>query len=226
MNSPALLVLCLLVWVPTVSSAQSAEAPTQASDAPTLPPLVAAPGEPEEPPRAELIPRRRVAEQGAPDLFVPRLLLSPILGGVGTTCGAVLGLILGIMIDGCAPFDGGCNDWALVVPTAVMGWAAGSLSVYGMGSFLNGQGELWPTMLGGALGTGLSIAIVASGADYAWISAPLSPAIGAVVGYEISNSLQRSALEEDAEAGTVLQLMPVVGRTPEGGILGGLMGRF
>jgi hypothetical protein len=55
---------------------------------------------------------------------------------------------------------------------------------------------------------------------------PLPPVIGAAIGYAISNSGERSKLELACTASGGLQLMPVVGRSPEGGILGGLVGRF
>jgi hypothetical protein len=218
--------LLLLLWLSALAHAQPVEAPPPASDAPTLPPLVTAPEEPEEPPKGELIPRRRVPAQEASDLFVPRLLLGPLLGGVAASCGAALGLFLGVTVTRCDVFEGGCDDVALLVPTVVGGLAAGSLGVYGMGSFMNGQGQWLPTLLGTALGMGLGIVAVAASSGTAWFALPLVTGMGAVAGYEISHSLQSSAQEEDEEARAGLLLMPVLGRTPEGGLLGGLAGRF
>src|SRR5262245_45723602 len=87
MHSPALLVLCLLVWIPTVGYAQSEQPPPPPSDAPTLPPLVTAPEDPEDAPPAEIIPRDYGAEQASADRRIPRLVLSPLLGGAATACG-------------------------------------------------------------------------------------------------------------------------------------------
>jgi hypothetical protein len=95
-----------------------------------------------------------------------------------------------------------------------------------MGSFLHGQGRLLPTLLGTTLGMGLGIALFAASSGVAWFAPPLILGIGAVIGYELSHSLQSSAPKEDEEASAGLLLMPVVGRTPEGGLLGGLAGRF
>lgn len=225
MHSLALLVLCLLVWVPTLSHAQSEQVPAPASDAPTLPPLVTAPEEPEEPPRGELIPRRQASAEAGPDPFIPRLVLSPILGGVAASCGALLGLVLGVMADGCDLFDGGCNGVVLVAPTVVLGTLAGSLSVYGMGSFLNGQGNLGPTLLGGVLGMGAAVALVLA-SPFTLYAAPLAVGLGATIGYELSNSSVRSNAVPERDQFAGVQVVPVFGRTPEGGILGGLAGRF
>jgi hypothetical protein len=229
MHSPALLVLCLLVWVPTLGYAQSEEAPPPVSDAPTAPPLVTAPEEPEEPeepPRGELFSRDRISAEASSDLFIPRMVLSPILGGVATSCGVVLGFIVGVVISECDLSDGDCDEVALWTPTILAGWATGSLAVYGMGNFLNGRGTLGPTMLGGALGMGLGIALLFATEGTAWYAAPLAPGLGAAIGYEIANSYVRSTQEPERDEFAGVQLMPVLGRTAEGGLLGGLAGRF
>jgi hypothetical protein len=218
--------LLLLLWLPALASAQPEQTPAPASDAPTLPPLVTAPPEPEAPPKGELIPRRSAPAANGPDLFVPRILLSPLLGGLATSCGALVGLLLGLAVSPCNIFDGACNGYVLAIPTVLGGWAAGSLSVYGMGGFFGGQGRLGPTMIGGALGMGAAIALAVSVPEAGWVTVPLSPALGAVIGYEISHAQQKGALEQDEEPTAGLLLMPTLGRTPEGGILGGLAGRF
>jgi hypothetical protein len=226
MHALVRLCLLLLLWLPALAHGQSAEASPPASDAPTLPPLVSGPEEPEAPPKGEIIPGRRASRKAASDLFVPRILLGPLLGGVAASCGAVLGLVLGVMISGCSPAEGDCNDWGFFAPAVVVGSATGSVGVYAMGNFLNGEGKLGPTMLGGALGMGLAILLVSVSEGQAWYAAPFAPAIGAVIGYEISNSYALSQVEPDPFASTGLKVMPMVSRTPEGGLLGGLVGRF
>jgi hypothetical protein len=186
---------------------------------------VTVPEEAEAPARGELIPRRGVTEQEAPDPRGLRLLLNPLVGGVATTAGGVVGLLLLSIASDCSPFFGGCAEWIFLAPMFTGGWIAGSLTVYGMGNWLNGQGRLAPTMIGGALGTGAAIGLYAATRGEAWFIV-LLPAIGAVLGYELSNSYERSKPEQGNEASARLQLMPVVGRTPEGGFLGGLAGRF
>ncbi|HEX8702412.1 MAG TPA: hypothetical protein VF815_26500 [Myxococcaceae bacterium] len=229
MHSLALLVLCLLVGVPTVSYAQSEAAPPPPPDAPTLPPLVTAPEEPEEPaeepPTGEIIPGERGYGDAPPDLVVPRMILSPALGGVAAGSGAIVGLILGAVISDCAIFDG-CDGWPLVAPMLLTSWLTGSLTVYGMGRFLNGMGTLGPTMLGGALGTGLGVALLFASEGSAWYLAPLAPALAAAVAFEISNSFVRASLPPPRDIFAGIQVMPVVSATPAGGVLGGLVGRF
>ncbi|MBN1207614.1 MAG: hypothetical protein JXB05_22305 [Myxococcaceae bacterium] len=96
-----------------------------------------------------------------------------------------------------------------------------------MGSLLNGRGRLGPTMIGGALGLALSTTFIAVTEEGdLWYAAALGPPIGALIGYELFTSHERSQREQDEEAYAGLQLMPVVGRLPKGGILGGLVGRF
>lgn len=224
MHSPALLFLCLLLWGPAVGYAQAPGAPPPPVDAPTLPPLVTAPEEPEAPPEEESFSGGRTHSDASSDLILPRMILSPLLGGAAAGGGAILGFILGAVLSSCAPFDGGCGPWALLVPTIGLGWAAGSFTVYGMGTFLEGQGTLGSTMVGGILGMGVGIAVIAVSQGTAWYAAPLAPGLGAAIAYEISNSYVRSLPVRDEFAG--IQLMPVLSTTREGGLLGGLAGRF
>jgi len=169
---------------------------------------------------------RTLEKEPRSDLLIPRLLLGPVVGSAGTSGGAILGFILGAIVSGCAPFDGDCDPFALVVPAVGLGWIMGSLSVYGTGSLLNGEGTLWPTMLGGAVGMATGLGLLAAADGELWYAVPLSTALGALVAYELSNLLERSGTEPRQDGFAGLQLVPVVGRTPEGGILGGLVGRF
>lgn len=199
------------------------------SDAPTLPPLVTAPDEPEapaEPPAGETISRERTLGELPPDNLAPRLLLGPVVGSLGTSGGVILGFILGAIVSGCAPFDGECEPFALIVPGIGLGWIVGSVSVYATSSVFNGQGALWPTMLGGAAGMASGLAALSASGGEAWYAVPLLTAVGAMVGYEISNAFERSGRQPRRDALSGLQVLPVVGPTPEGGILGGLVGRF
>lgn len=223
MNALALLVLCLVVWFPTVSHAQSEAASAPASDAPVLPPLVTAP---EEPPEGEVIPGDRLARDAGPDLIVPRLILSPIVGGAAAAGGSILGFLLGLAASGC-DLSEGCDDEVAVFSSAAFtGWVAGSLSVYGLGNLLNGMGTLWPTMLGGAVGMGLGVALLFATEGTTWYLTPLVPGLGAAIGYEISNASVRANLPPERDEFAGVQLLPVVSATPRGGFMGGLVGRF
>jgi hypothetical protein len=185
-----------------------------------------APAEPEAPPHEELVPQRPVTEHEAPEYPAPRFLLNSVVGSAATIGGAAVGGALLIIFSDCSPFEGLCSEELTLAPMILGGWAASSVSVYGMGNWLNGRGNLMPTMIGGAVGTGVSILIyVTSRGEAIYAMMPL-PAIGAAIGYELSNAHERAQLEQARPVGVGLQLMPVVGRTPEGGILGGLVGRF
>ena len=137
-----------------------------------------------------------------------------------------MGGALLIIFSDCSPFEGCGSEVLVLAPMALGGWAIGSVSVYGMGNWLNGRGNLAPTMIGGAVGTGVSLLLYAITHGEAVYAMPLPPAMGAAIGYELSNSHERSLLEQASTASEGLQLMPVVGRLPQGGILGGLVGRF
>lgn len=227
MHSPALLALCLLVWLPTAGYAQSEQASPPQPDAPTQPPLITAPGEPEETPPGEIIPREYSSAADPSHLRIPRLVLSPLLGGAATLCGGVLGIVFSVAFLGCSITEGpNCSDFAAYTPLLVGGWVAGSLSVYGMNSFLNGQGSLGPTILGGAVGLTLGIAVLVASQGVAWFAAPLLTGLGAAIGFELSHSFARPGTDPEPDALAGVQLRPVLGMTPRGGVLGGLVGRF
>lgn len=223
MRALAFLVLGLLVGAPTVSSAQSEPAPAPASDAPVLPPLVSAP---EEPPEGELIPGDRLSRDAGPDLMVPRLILSPIVGGVAATGGAIVGFLLGVAAAGCDLSEGCDDELAVFAPAVLTGAVAGSLSVYGLGNVFNGMGTLLPTMLGGALGMGVGVAVLFASEGTAWYLTPLAPGLGAAIAYELSNASVRSGLPPERDEFAGVRLLPVVSATPRGGLMGGLVGRF
>jgi hypothetical protein len=154
------------------------------------------------------------------------LVLSPILGTATTAGGGVLGIIFSGLFLGCSITDGdSCSDWAAYTPLLVGGWAAGSFTVYGIGSLLNGEGTLAPTLLGGAMGVagGIGLLFVTQGA--AVYALPLMPALGAAIGFELSDRYERSLQSERDEFAGV-QWMPVLSTTREGGLVGGLVGRF
>lgn len=235
MYSPALLILCLLVGVPAVGYAQAEQVPAPPADAPTPPPLLTAPDEPEapeepqesgEPPPGETISRERTFRELPPDNLVPRLLLNPLVGTVATSGGVILGVILGAVVTGCAPFDGECEPAALIATGLGVGWLMGSMSVYAIGSAFDGRGLLWPTLLGGAVGMGTGVGMLSASGGEAWYTVPMGLALGAMVAYEISNLFERSDARTERDEFAGLQVVPMVGRTPEGGLLGGLVGRF
>jgi hypothetical protein len=99
--------------------------------------------------------------------------------------------------------------------------------VYGMGSALSGEGALTTTLLGGFAGTGLGALLsVAVGSYGAILAIPPLAAVGALIAYEISDSSWEREQSKASLGSSRLQWTPVVGVTPGGGVLGGLMGRF
>jgi hypothetical protein len=211
----------LVVGLPTLVNAQTA----------TPPPLLTAPPEsteaPQEPappqPQGELISREWKSER--PNLRVPRILAGALLGTAAATGGVVGGFLLGLQLaKNCDPFDDVCGSgelFAIVAPAALGGAALSSLTVYGMGSLLHGEGALSTTLLGAFAGAGIGVALC-------WVSSaalllfPPLIAAGAVIAYELSDA----AWEEARLGGSQAWVTPVVVAMPGGGVLGGLMGRF
>jgi hypothetical protein len=141
------------------------------------------------------------------------------------------GFLIGLQLEqDCNPFDDVCSSDEILVQTVPALLATGALSslvVYGMGSALYGEGTLPTTLLGGFAGTTLgallSIAVRSYGAIL--VIPPLA-AVGALIAYEISDSSWEREQAKARLGSSRLQWTPVVGVTPGGGVLGGLMGRF
>lgn len=225
MNLLARIALLLVVGVPTLGSAQPEDAPAPSAEVTTPPPLLTAPPdsplaaqEPAPPPfRGGLLPPQWKSPR--PNYFVPRLLAGTFLGTLAGVGGLIGGFIIGLQLEqGCNPFDDVCSGDEMLVQAAPALLATGalpSLVVYGLGSALHGEGALSTTLLGGFAGTGLGALLSVALGSYAGLLAiPVLAAAGAVIAYEIS------------DAGSRVQWTPVVGVTPGGGVLGGLIGRF
>ncbi len=188
---------------------------------------MAAPAESEAPPQKELVPQRPVTEQELPEDYpVGRFLASTGVGTLATLVGAAVGVVLLVSLTDCSPFEGDCSEAVTLAPIVLSGGLFGTSAVFGIGHATNGRGTLKETFFGGAMGTGASLLIYGLTDGEGIFLMPLGPVIGAAIGYAISNAEERSKLEQARTASGGLQLMPVVGRTPEGGILGGLVGRF
>jgi hypothetical protein len=221
------LVLGLLLVLPTLVHAQAADAPVVSPEAST-PPLVTAPPESQAPPSAgEIIPHRMKQER--PNLVVPRVILGVLLGTAAATGGTVLGFLAGTQLTTCDVFDDICNGSDLVVLAAPMllgATAFSTLTVYGLGSLLKGRGTLFSTLVGSVAGAGLGLVLLGT-AGYAGLALmPPLAAIGALIAYEISDSSWEPEPSQALSASSPFQLIPVLGVTPGGGVLGGLTGRF
>lgn len=219
----------LAVLLPLLAQAQAPVAASSTEVPP--PPLVPAPtGESVSPspfnpdPPARLLP----PPESAGDR-VGRMLLETLGGGLGGVMGLGAGFFIGgnIATESSCGLD--CTEGALLTLSVVgVGMTLGaSAGVFGAGSLMDGQGRFLHTLGGAALAEGAALGLVALGLDStpATLSILLAPLVGALVGYEVSHVLSRSDMEQSASAHSGVSLMPVVGATPGGGMLG-LHGRF
>jgi hypothetical protein len=107
------------------------------------------------------------------------------------------------------------------------------LGVYLTGSLLDGQGSLGSTFLGSligagaGLGSGILLAVTTGGFGLLLLGLPLGALIGAVIGYERSvTGVTSVAARPPGAPASGLRMIPTVGVTPRGGLVGGLVGSF
>lgn len=243
MNLPALLALLVVVGLPSVGNAQAADAPAPSSQAEPSPPLITSPPEPspaEQAPAAEQAPSDRPFkaqllppewQKRRPNYFAPRILAGTVLGTLAGTGGLVGGFLIGLELEpDCDPFDYVCSDGEFFVQSTPAVLATGllsSLAVYGIGSALHGEGALIPTLWGGYTGTALGTLMAVAVHSYgALLLIPSMATLGALIAYELSDSKWEQEQAKARLGGASVQLVPVVGMTQGGGVLGGLAGRF
>jgi len=172
---------------------------------------------------------------------VPRVGLELVTGSVGTVAGAFSGLIVSLALRGEPWCLNGSDDdceastaFRGVLPMLLFTSGGAALGVYGAGTYLgDGAGRFLPTLGGAALGSAGSLIIYAvappgDGSAPLYVSALLLPALGAILGYELSQAWVDSQARPGsaARADTGIQWVPVVARSPGGGLLGGLAGHF
>ncbi|WP_224240820.1 hypothetical protein [Hyalangium gracile] len=237
--STARLVLCLTVLTSSLGFAQTPEeSPSPTSPAPLPPPpLVPAPeksepAELEPPPPGESIPytyRPSTQERSS----AKRLLFQTLAGaGTGALAG-IAGVFTGFLLVG-----NDCSDAECAIPvlgSMSLGILLGTpLGVYGVGRAMDGHGKYWASLAGTTLGSlaGITLAVVSASADsdgLVLLSLMLGPIVGAVLGYELSNTSEPplpgpAVSASSSRAG--FQCLPVFSVTRSGGILGGFAGRF
>jgi hypothetical protein len=241
MNLPVLLTLLVVVGLPMVGNAQAADAPAPASEATTPPPLITAPPvtpPAEQEPAAEQAPSDRPWrgqllppewKPDRPNYTVPRVLAGTLLGTLAGTGGLIGGFLIGVSLTpDCDPFDDVCSSDEIFLqsmPALITTGLLSSLAVYGINSVLYGHGALTTTMWGAFLGTGAGALLMVASQSYAGlVLIPPAAAIGAIIAYELSDTEWEK--EQVKAHGARVQLVPVVGMTQGGGVLGGLAGRF
>jgi hypothetical protein len=228
-------VLLLVLLAPCVGRAQSSEGPpspgpADASELPS-PPLVPAP-EPTpqaEPPAGEVFPREPEAAAPAKGSFsVGRAMLEVLGGGAGGATVGFLSLLLGGLV-----FSPLCDTDECLGPiliTGIVGTTFGvPLGVYGAGKLAGGKGKYWPAFVGTIMGGGLGLAAALLSQDEAGTAIGLTagPVIGAVIGYELSHSLESAPAAVTPQGSSPgLMIFPTFGLTLTGGVVGGLSGRF
>lgn len=193
-------VLSLLLLAPGAALAQEAAAP--------------------QPERAELPASLHLVDPPAQPEEVPQLLRVLVLttGVVMTgTLGGVAGLVLGlVMCTGSGP----CSD------TAILGLAAGATLSAPLGAALTGalmegrgsyEGSLAGAVVGAGLGTAATLWLIDDGPPETIALFPVLTVLGAVIGYELSHSLNTPAKE--------VRFQPVLAVSGQGAALG-LGGRF
>ncbi|WP_044189695.1 hypothetical protein [Hyalangium minutum] len=238
--SPARLVLCLTLLVPGLGFAQTSEEWTPytppATEALPPPPLVPAEPPPppppaETPPKGELIPRRLLGQRGEPDQSALRLVIMPwssvIMGLAGAIVGTIPTAILALPV--CATSDEKPACGVAIGASLSVSYAVGvTLGVSLVGRMTGGEGDglvtFFAALAGSAVGAGIGVATQSTAGLILGLT--LTPVLFAVTAYELTHSMamQRSQLE--LQARSKVRLMPVVSVTPQGGLLGGLAGRF
>jgi hypothetical protein len=206
----------------------------------TAPPLVPAPApadpydpkegdpEPEEEPPGELIPRQWTPSESA-GLKAPRIVLEvlggSLLGAAASLPGAFIAAVAAFC-DGCESDSQFLGGVGLAFAGLTLGTAVG---IKGMGSLLEWEGRFLAALAGTSIGAlaGLGAGLViawGAGSELWFIPILVGPLVGGIIAYESSHT---NALEErSSPSRTGMSMIPVVGVSPRGGIIGGLAGRF
>jgi hypothetical protein len=231
-------------WTPYTPPAEETSPP---------PPLVPAPPVPQppppQPPPPQPPPSRALAEEPSQELRISqdliaqrnasaqravRLIGLPFTGAITGMMGVIVGVFptAVVALPLCLRTDDFGDNPACAIAAGTglsVSYAVGvTLGVTFVGNRLGGQGDGVLTFLsalaGAAVGSGIGIASQSTGALILGLA--LGPLIGATVGYELSHTVKTQPLGPELQARSGFRVMPVLGATPGGGILGGLAGRF
>jgi len=248
--SPARLVLCLTLLVPSLGFAQTTEEWTPytppATESTSPPPLVPATPLPppplppsqapaaEAPPRGELIPRRLPGQKGEPDQAALRLIIMPWSGVIMGMAGLIVGIVPSaiLALPFCIGTDGLSDEPRCAIALSAglgLSYSVGvTMGVTIVGRMTGGEGDGMMTFLGALAGVavGSSIGVATQSTGGLILGLSLAPVLFAVTAYELSHHLAMQPAGPELQARSRFRLMPVVGVTPRGGLLGGLAGRF
>jgi hypothetical protein len=107
-----------------------------------------------------------------------------------------------------------------------------TLGVYGAGTLAGGKGQLLPTIGGALLGTGAALGVYRAAFNDNFfpgmVVSSVLPPLGAILGYELSHALSGYGYWtlESPRSGSSVRLVPIMGRSSEGSLMGGLAGQF
>lgn len=238
----ACLVLCLTLLVPSLGFAQSTEewAPYTSPAQEALPPPPLVPAEPlpppplppaETPPKGEIIPRQQPGVRGETDRGSLRLVLTPWSGVIMGMAGAIVGLIPTAILAApfCAAVDDGPACGIAAGTSLALSYSVGvTLGVTIVGQMTGGQGDglmtFYAAVAGAAVGAGIGVATQNTAGFI--LGMALVPVLFAATAYELSHHMAMQTSGVELQARSKFGVMPVVGMTPRGGLLGGLAGRF
>jgi hypothetical protein len=157
-----------------------------------------------------------------------RVLMEVLAGSGGWLVGGFLGRTLYVDV-----LRGRCFDCSHDYTRPIfLGAGPGSgLGVYAAGRLMGGEGGFLGTMAGAVLGTGSAFLLLETDDGPSTLARELGTALmplaGAIFAYEISNALAGSPPSPSpGGSGEAPSLVPVASTTKEGGVLGGLVGRF
>lgn len=243
----ACLVLCLTLLVPGLGSAQSAEEWTPytppaeetvpppplvpAEEPLPAPPLPAAQAPTETLPKGEIIPRQRLGPRGEEDRGSLRLVLTPWSGVIMGMAGVIVGIVPTAIVG--APLCAAVDDkraCSVAIGTALsVSYAVGvTLGVSIVGRMTGGEGDglmtFYAAVAGAAVGAGIGVATQSTAGLVLGLA--LVPVLFAATAYELSHHMAMQSVGMELQARSRFGVMPVVGVTPRGGLLGGLAGRF
>jgi hypothetical protein len=246
------LVPCLTLLLPSLGFAQTPDEWTPytppAEETAPPPPLVPAPPVPqppppqptpsqaprEEPSQEERLSQDLIAQRAASTQRAVRLISLPFTGAITGMMGVILGTVptAVVAIPFCVASDGFGSDPSCAIAVGAglsLSYSVGvTLGVTLVGNRLGGQGDGVLTFLsalaGSAVGSGIGIATRSTVALILGMS--IGPLIGATMGYELSHTVNTQPPAPELQARSGFRVMPVIGATPGGGILGGLAGRF
>ncbi|MCE9672487.1 hypothetical protein LY474_32235 [Myxococcus stipitatus] len=162
-----------------------------------------------------------------------RLAIETAAGSMGSTGAGFLGLIPGVLLaDNCDGLvDDSCAEAWL---TGGAGMAIGAtLGVYFSGTIMKERGSFWSTLMGAIVGAGSGVLTFAAFDDtndgLAVLGLLALPPVGAVIGYELGlepHPSELATMVPATGAASTVRLIPSVGSTRHGGIMGGIVGSF